>query len=199
VGSTTFASLTLAIAAATTIAGGPPSTTATTDASLRPREPYVVDAQRLAGLRVTVAAPTFRRAVKYYGPLATDVHTRFSDGNCDLTFVGLGLKLFLARLDTGLVPGTPATCNFFIGAEVTSRAWRTSRGLRIGSTVQTLRRLYPSAYSWGSTGKGGVLDPPRSIMWVVADETPGHAAHPVLTADVRHARVISLGISIFGH
>ena len=194
----TLAGLSVALSAAA-FAGALPDAKVDTAALVRPRAPYVIDANRLAGLRVAADAPTFRHAVDHYGPLATAVHAKFGQGNCVLTFAGLGLKLFLSRLDTGIVPGTPATCTFFVGAEITSRAWRTSRGLRIGSTVQTLRRLYPWAYSWGFSGKGGLLDPPDSTMWVVADETPGHAAHPVLTAEVRHARVISLSIAIFGH
>lgn len=160
---------------------------------------HTIDATSLGGLHVSGSTPTFEQAVAHFRSLTTGADSRFIKGGCVLTFAGLGVKLFLVRLDTGIKLGTPATCRFLIAAVVTSRAWRTSHGLQVGSTVQTLHRLYPSARSGPLTEKGGILGPPHSTEWVLADPTPGHASHPVLVARVRRTRVVALGISIFGH
>jgi hypothetical protein len=168
-----------------------------TAAAVEVQTPHKINSSRLDGLLVSVTSPTFRRAVAHFRPLATSVHSRFSEGTCVVAFAGLGLKIVLDRWEP--LRGTPVTCTLFGGAVVTSGVWRTSRGLRVGSTVQTLRRLYPLAHSWGFHRKGGLLDPPDSTMWVVADETPGHVAHPILTADVRHGRLISLSVVVVGH
>jgi hypothetical protein len=81
---------------------------------------------------------------------------------------------------------------------VTAPAWHTGKGLRIGATLRSLRRLFPKAYDNGKVAVTRWGAPVGSSLWDLT-MTSGHAAQPVLVAYAKNGRVAALGIDVVGH
>ena len=77
-------------------------------------------------------------------------------------------------------------------ATVTGRAWRTGKGLRVGSTVAQLRRLYPAArfHTGFAPERGWWLVPRRRCAEV------GGGPYPGLLARMRAGRVSALVVTV---
>lgn len=101
--------------------------------------------QRLGDWRIDRAS-TLSGAIDAFGePSTCRVHEPI---HATARWAALGVTVDLGTLG-GLPPGqTGCTAPELIHVNyvrVTSRAWRTSLGLRVGSTERSLRRLYPRA------------------------------------------------------
>jgi hypothetical protein len=135
---------------------------------------YAVKADgSLGGAVDEFGAPTTRRRARGIG--------------CDLTWRSLGLRIEFYNL------GGRDACSReggrFGGATITSRQWRTSKGLRVGDSVARIRRLYPRA----TFHQGGFY--PGS-WWLVTRYTRigTNRYYPGLRAVVRSGRVSALVI-----
>jgi hypothetical protein len=108
----------------------------------------------------------------------------------------LGLELdFGAAL---LSRPTPASCTSFLGATVTGHEWQTPEGLRVGSTIATLRLLYPHAYNTGT-----LLKPVPGIsywadLWELQPNS-SHALQTILAARTTRGHVVAIDIFLVGH
>jgi hypothetical protein len=115
---------------------------------------------------------------------APDSVRRRSVYECTLVWRRLGLTASL--LD--LAQEAPCRVGVFVRATVTGRSWRTAKGLRVGSTVARLRRLYAGARL--HTGYA-----PWSGWWLVtrrACAEVGGSPYPGLLARMRAGRVSAL-------
>lgn len=69
--------------------------------------------------------------------------------SCRMGWRALGLRIVFVNLGA---PGAgPCSAGKVQTASAFGRVWRTDRGLQIGQSVRTLRRLYPRAYRKGRT------------------------------------------------
>lgn len=104
--------------------------------------------------------------------------------NCRFIWSQLGLTILMENLGASGGPCAFAQVAYIAGPRATR--WRTTRGLRIGSTLSTLRRLYPAA-----TRHGG-------YWWIVRGYFPGLGPFPVVSARVSDGRVVQLRVWIGG-
>ncbi len=82
--------------------------------------------------------PSLAAATAVFGPPSSKAETRSS---CQVGWRPIGLRILFANFGGGgaCALGKAQTVSAF------GRVWRTSRGLKIGSSTRTLRRLYPGA------------------------------------------------------
>ena len=82
--------------------------------------------------------PSLAAATAVFGPPSSRAETRSS---CQVGWRPIGLRILFANFGGGgaCALGKAQTVSAF------GRVWRTSRGLKIGSSTRTLRRLYPRA------------------------------------------------------
>jgi hypothetical protein len=81
------------------------------------------------------------------------------------------------------------------GVSVTTPRWHTPKGLHVGASIATLRRIYTRAFD------GGIRKPPAGVRDWCADWQLDIPAVPGwgLTACTAHRRVVALDIDFFGH
>ena len=164
-------------------------------ARLRPRS-FIITPESVGGLEVRTA--TFERAVRTFGPVHPPaVAATFASGSCRLDYRHAGLALYFARLETARSAGTPATCTFFFSAIVTTPAWRTKNGLRVGARLRALLRRFPKAFNTKLAATGW-REPSGSTWWWLI-ESSRQGRRPILVAYVKHGRVVGLGINMVGH
>ena len=111
-----------------------------------------------------------------------DSARRIGAYNCRVVWKRLGLTMLLIDLSEG----SPCRAGVFQSATITSRAWRTVKGLHIGATTSRLRRLYPAA-RFRDPGY-----PPYRGWWLVPRRTcaeVGAQPYPGLLARVTGGRV----------
>jgi hypothetical protein len=184
-------SLALALVQQTTASPG----LARTSGGRRPISP-LISAQRIGGLQIGSA--TYERAVRQFGAVRPPVvSATFPSGSCRLIYRDLGLGLYFARLDTAQSAGTPATCRFFFSAIVTSSAWQTSNGLRVGEPLRSMLHLFPMAHNTKLAATG--WDEPAGSTWWWLNAPSSQARQAILVAYVKHGRVAGLGVNMVGH
>ena len=83
---------------------------------------------------------TLGGAIRAFGK---PILTASADGFCDAWWAGLGLRIRFYNLG-GEDPCSRAT-GFFGEAWITTRGWRTSKGLAMGDSLARLRELFPTA------------------------------------------------------
>jgi hypothetical protein len=93
------------------------------------------------------ADPTYRGAIRAFGP-ASSCKLAVIDSGAIVRWGDLGLRIRIATL--GGIPAGKTACTApadlkVDNVRITSTRWRTSLGLRVGSSVGLLRRLYPHA------------------------------------------------------
>jgi hypothetical protein len=126
---------------------------------------------------------TFPAAVRAFGA-ATAVHVHTSGNSCTGTgtWSGLGLRILFTsfsadpycqrvRAQTGTVAGAAGR-----------RHWRTARGLRVGDSLATLKRLYPRAIR----GPGG-----WAIVYSLHSVVAEGSRLDIVTASIKASRVVS--------
>lgn len=135
---------------------------------------------------LSVARATHAIALRHFQALASDVSTVSGHGGCTLASKKLSLQMsyFL--------------CANLIEVVVTGPGWQTPNGLRIGSTVRSLRRLFPHALNTRLRAKPVNGVPPGSIDWDLAS-VPRSGTYPVLVAYVKDQHVAAIGLEIAGH
>lgn len=106
---------------------------------------------------------------------------RVQGSSCTVGWRGLGLRIIFANFSTGPAceQGSAQTASAF------GRAWRTAKGLRIGSRVSTLRRVYPGAQRKG-----------RAYRLVGGNGIGGGGRYSVLAAKTDGRRVRSFKLFI---
>lgn len=89
--------------------------------------------------------PSLKAATAAFGPPSSRKTT--SSSSCQVGWRSIGLRIVFVNL------GAPGSNSCDAGKVQTvsafGRVWTTSRGLRIGQSVKTLRKLYPSALRKG--------------------------------------------------
>ena len=127
--------------------------------------------------------PTYGAAVAVFGEPASQ-RSRFQGNACVVNWPGPGLRITFANFGVG------SACDQSRGRSQTARAygsrWRTKRGLKVGSRLTRLRRLYPGARRHGRS------------WWLVTAVSPFGAGgrYPVLAAAVRGGHVRSFNLRI---
>jgi hypothetical protein len=98
--------------------------------------PFVIEAHRLAGLRITPDT-SYRRALRYFARAGERGSSSFPDGLCRPQFDRIGLAITFITLAAGAA--TPANCTFSPMAVVTGSRWHTTNGLHVGVRLALLR------------------------------------------------------------
>jgi hypothetical protein len=149
----------------------------------------------LAGVHVTPAT-SYKKVARYLSGIDSSLVKSFPAGGCRLAARKIGLKVGFSDL-TASGAGTPVACEFFF-AIATSDHWHTANGLRVGNSINTMRRLFPKALNVGKIPGRHWGIPVHSVGWWLdgATESP---AHTVLEAYTRDSRVVAIGIGIVGH
>jgi hypothetical protein len=154
-----------------------------------PAMPFVIranarGARALGGHRVR-SHPLFSNAIQAFGDPAR-VRSQFGGVACRVSWPLIGVAIQFMNLGGyhACSPRYGRTQTVAIRGE-RGRAWRTSRGLRIGHSVRQIRRRYPSASRHG-----------RRTWWLVTGRTligpscnGGPCPYPVLSAVARSGRV----------
>ena len=154
----------------------------------------VISPRTLDGLALSPAT-SFRRLRGFF---AAPASAAFDSDGCRLRFRELGLRAEFFSFAEGTA--TPKECDILSGAVVTTRRWRTGKGLRVGASSGDLHRAYPRADRWGVVGGTHWGIPAGAISWELAAAAhTGHAAHLVLFAYVKRGRVVALGVDTVGH
>jgi hypothetical protein len=87
------------------------------------------------------------------------------------------------------VPASSLAHSAWYGAEISSRQWRTDRGLRVGESVARLRTLYPRASrhraSWWLATKEDHIVPGRREATLVAVERDARVMRFVVPPAIR--------------
>jgi len=125
------------------------------------------------------------RATTVLGTASATQHV--NDFNCRAIWRSIGLTLEF--LDLGA--RDPCGAGRMVTAVVTSRKWRTSRGLRVGDSVARLRHVYPRARH--------LMRPPYPGWWLITRRTcraTGSQSYPGLRAAVTAQRVSSLVVVV---
>jgi hypothetical protein len=137
----------------------------------------------VGGVRILSGRPALER--RFGGP---DSARRQSAYECALVWRTLGLTATLLDLSRQ----APCRAGAFVRATVTGRSWRTAKGLRVGSTVVRLRRLYPRA-------RHDTSYLPWSGWWLVtrrACAEVGGSPYPGLLGRTRGGRVSALVVAV---
>ena len=138
--------------------------------------------------------PTYAGALRALGPSTS---CRLINGDASFAvanWYGLGVRATLATY--GLVPAGKTGCTAprairIAGIRVIGKRWRTSLGLRVGSSIAELRRKYPRAVRGRRDGW-----PRPNAWWLVTkrqrclgDCATMFVTVPVLLAEVKDGRV----------
>jgi hypothetical protein len=145
-----------------------------------PAPALVIQGDRtLAGVRILSPRPALEARLG-----RADSARRTGLYNCRLVWKRLGLTVLLIDLSQN----APCPTGVFQQATVTSRAWRTGKGLRVGSTTAQVRRLYPAArfHTGFAPYRGWWLVPRRACAEV------GGSPYPGLLARVQRGKVSGL-------
>ena len=123
------------------------------------------------------ADPTYRGAIRAFGPSSSCKLAVIASGAI-VRWADLGLRIRIATL-AGIPAGkTACTAPAVLQVDnvrITGTRWQTSLGLRVGSSVRLLRKLYPNATY---QQKGGARasqrsptgwSPPERPVWGSAD------------------------------
>jgi hypothetical protein len=147
---------------------------------------------RVGGYQIMGGAlPTYASGIRAFGSAQACVLRAFGKGGTPASNYGrvewrsLGLRADFITYG-GLSDGGDA-CSEPGGVQldtlwITGHSWRTVLGLRVGSTVATLQRLYPSALPHGNS------------FWLITGKNViGSASlYPIFAATISHGRVASL-------
>ncbi|HEY5709889.1 MAG TPA: hypothetical protein VIS51_10875 [Solirubrobacterales bacterium] len=127
--------------------------------------------------------PTVGAAVKAFGRPSSR-QPRYGGSGCEVSWRKIGLKMTFAYYGGG--GGRTAACRANRGVAKsaliqgsTAERWQTSRGIRIGDSLEQLERLYPSAVEW------------EGDYWLAIGFSPvgEDSSYPVLAAMVRSEAV----------
>jgi hypothetical protein len=152
-----------------------------------PRDLTIVPLVRLGPYRYW-GPSTYAAAVRAFGaPSSARVvaGTARTSNLCGVRWRSLGLEMGFA---SGPYPCRSSSLahGAWYGAEITSRAWRTDRGLHVADSVARLRVLYPRASrhgsSWWLATKGHHLTPGKREASLVAETRDARVVRFVLPA-----------------
>jgi hypothetical protein len=87
---------------------------------------------------------SYPAAVRAFGQ--PSAHAAGEPGSCVARWPSLGLQMTFSSAAPAPCSPTSLGRAVWFGATVSGVRWRTDRGLRIGDSLATLRRLYPQAY-----------------------------------------------------
>jgi hypothetical protein len=142
--------------------------------------------QNLGGFH-PIRNPTVGAAVKAFGRPSSR-QPRYGGSGCDLSWRKFGLKMTFAYFGGG---GKRAACHRGVAKlaliqEPAAGRWQTSRGARIGDSLEQLERLYPNAVEW------------EGDYWLAIGYTPvgEGGSYPVLAAKVGGETVRGFEISM---
>jgi hypothetical protein len=153
------------------------------DAANRAR-PLTISDRQVASFHYRVDG-SFKAAVAALG-LPSRISPQKPRGDCIARWAKLELKIRFYTLGI-----TGDACGSFGSAETTSVRFRTGKGARIGTTLQTLWRLYPRARLHRGPAFAGA-----GAWWlVIRTYSVGPFSYPGLYARVRNGRVWALGAS----
>jgi hypothetical protein len=140
--------------------------------------------------------PTYRGALRAFGP-ASSCKLAVIDSGAIVHWADLGLRIRIATL--GAFPAGKTACTAPADLQVdnvriTSTRWRTSLGLRVGSSMRLLRRLYPRA-TYHQSGRSEGF--PAQSYWLVTTRraclgscgSTRFVTVPQLAAGVREGKV----------
>jgi hypothetical protein len=143
------------------------------------------------------ADPTYRGAIRAFGP-ASSCKLAAIESGAIVRWADLGLRIRIATLGAIVAGKTPCTAPADLKVDnvrITSTEWRTSLGLRVGSSVRLLRRLYPNA-TYHQRGRSEGF--PAQSYWLVTTRTAClgtcgstlFVTVPQLAAGVREGKVV---------
>lgn len=149
------------------------------------------------------ADPTYRGAIRAFGP-ASSCKLATIDSGAIARWADLGLRIRIATL--GAIPAGKTPCTAPAGLKVdnvriTSSKWQTSLGLRVGSSLRLLRRLYPNA-TYQQKGRSEGF--PAQSYWLVTSRAACLGACgstlfmtvPQLAAGVREGKVAFFSLRV---
>jgi len=125
---------------------------------------------------------SYPAAVKAFGP--PSARAAGGPGTCAVRWLRLGLEMTFSS--SGPAPCSPSSLgrSVWFGATASGDHWRTDRGLGIGDSLATLRRLYPQAYLR--------TRPARPAAWILVWIRGEVGPTVYLQAAVRSGRVAAL-------
>ena len=132
--------------------------------------------QNLGGLR-PIRNPTVGAAVRAFGRPSSR-QPRYGGSGCDLSWREIGLKITFAYFGGG---GKRAACQANRGVAksalirgAAADRWQTSRGIRVGDSLERLESRYPDAVER------------EGAYWLATGSSPlGDSSYPVLAATIR--------------
>ena len=165
-------------------------------AALAQTKPRVISLSQVGGLQVSERA-SYSEAVNRFGPLKPPTASLRFLGGVVCRFVVQPLGLTIDFGVEALQAAEPSSCTDFLGAMVTRPGWRTPKGLHVGSSLKTLRYLYPSSLDVGLIKPVPGLRNWTAWWWLTPSNS--HSLHPILTARVTGGRVVAIGVDMVGH
>lgn len=145
---------------------------------------YTIALRAIEGLPLTRA--TYTISLRHFQALVSDVSAPSPNGSCTLASKKLGLHMSFWL------------CGRLTEAVVTGSAWQTPNGLRIGSSVSLLHRLFPHALNTQLVARPVNGEPRGSVDWDLASARQ-LGLYPVLVAFVKSRHIVALAIEIAGH
>jgi hypothetical protein len=157
---------------------------------------FTISSKKIAGLLIAPDTP-YRRIHRYFSSHEELAISTRSNGFCYLSFPNIRASITLAPVWPDAAKRS--TCMFF-NAAVRGPKWHTTNGLHVGGTTTSMHRLFPGARRVGRVGGIHRGIPAGTTAWWLANwRSSSEEARPVLTAFVRRARVVALGITVVGH
>jgi len=128
--------------------------------------------QNLGGFH-PIRNPTVSAAVKAFGRPSSR-RPRYGGSGCDVSWKKIGLKITFAYYGGGGTACRRGIAKTGVIQGATADRWQTSRGIRIGDSLEQLERRYPNAVEW------------EGDYWLAIGYSPvgDGGSYPVLSATV---------------
>jgi len=157
---------------------------------------FVIDTESVGGMGV--GDVSLEGALRFLARTSLPSKVLFRAGSCELIVRERQLRMAFFRLDNADAIGTPNTCTMLIALSASDPRWHTVRGLRVGSTIAEVQRLYPKATRFGVVPPTAIGLPRGARVWTLASGTSSGVSEN-LVGFVIAGKVVGLGLDRVGH